>query len=127
MLQVEADGRLVTIFSAPNYCDQMGNEGAIIRIGKDLECKYRQFKAVPHPQVRVAPPPVASSLHALTIAAGSADGVCRRRRLHEFVPIAAVSSVALRIKKIKFETLAIFAAVHMLLLSACLLLTRALM
>ena len=57
MLQVEADGRLVTIFSAPNYCDQMGNEGAIIRIGKDLECKYRQFKAVPHPQVRVAPPP----------------------------------------------------------------------
>jgi hypothetical protein len=50
-LQIEADGRLVTIFSAPNYCDQMGNEGAIIRIGKDLECKYRQFKAVPHPQV----------------------------------------------------------------------------
>ena len=50
-LQIEADGRLVTIFSAPNYCDQMGNEGAIIRIGKDLECKYRQFKAVAHPQV----------------------------------------------------------------------------
>ena len=62
MLQVEADGRLVTIFSAPNYCDQMGNEGAIIRIGKDLECKYRQFKAVAHPQV-CPPPRIIPAMH----------------------------------------------------------------
>ena len=25
------DGKCVTIFSAPNYCDQMGNKGAFIR------------------------------------------------------------------------------------------------
>ena len=26
-----ADGKLCTVFSAPNYCDQMGNKGAFIR------------------------------------------------------------------------------------------------
>ena len=37
----EADGKVVTIFSAPNYCDQMGNKGAFIRMnGKDLKPKY---------------------------------------------------------------------------------------
>lgn len=25
--EVEAEGRLITIFSAPNYCDSMGNKG----------------------------------------------------------------------------------------------------
>jgi len=25
--EVEHDGKLITIFSAPNYCDQMGNKG----------------------------------------------------------------------------------------------------
>lgn len=29
--EVEHDGQLITIFSAPNYCDQMGNKGAFIR------------------------------------------------------------------------------------------------
>jgi serine/threonine-protein phosphatase 5 len=29
--EVEAEGRLVTVFSAPNYCDSMGNKGAYIR------------------------------------------------------------------------------------------------
>ncbi len=36
-LQVEHDGRLITVFSAPNYCDQMGNKGAFVRFnGKDM-------------------------------------------------------------------------------------------
>ncbi len=30
--EVEADGRVITIFSAPNYCDQMKNKGAFIRL-----------------------------------------------------------------------------------------------
>lgn len=29
--EVTHDGRVVTIFSAPNYCDQMGNKGAYIK------------------------------------------------------------------------------------------------
>lgn len=34
---VEHDGKCITVFSAPNYCDQMGNKGALIRFnGRDL-------------------------------------------------------------------------------------------
>ena len=32
-----AGGRLITIFSATNYCNRWGNAGAILQIGKDLE------------------------------------------------------------------------------------------
>ncbi|KZV56291.1 serine/threonine-protein phosphatase 5-like [Dorcoceras hygrometricum] len=28
--EIEHDGKLITVFSAPNYCDQMGNKGAFI-------------------------------------------------------------------------------------------------
>lgn len=47
------DGYCVTIFSAPNYCDQMGNKGAFIRFeGKDMVPHFTQFTAAPHPNVR---------------------------------------------------------------------------
>ncbi|PXF47317.1 Serine/threonine-protein phosphatase 5 [Gracilariopsis chorda] len=49
--EVSANGRLVTIFSAPNYCDQMGNKGAFIRFKPDMEPNFVQFTAVPHPHV----------------------------------------------------------------------------
>jgi serine/threonine-protein phosphatase 5 len=55
--EVEADGKLITIFSAPNYCDQMGNKGAWIRFENDLKPKFTTFTAVPHPKV----PPMAYS------------------------------------------------------------------
>lgn len=51
--EIEHDGKLVTIFSAPNYCDQMGNKGAFITFdGKTLTPKYTSFSAVPHPNVK---------------------------------------------------------------------------
>lgn len=51
--EVEHGGKLVTVFSAPNYCDQMGNKGAFIRLdGKTLTPKYTSFNAVPHPNVK---------------------------------------------------------------------------
>ena len=49
---VEHDGRLVTVFSAPNYCDQMGNKGAIIKFNCNCEPSYVKFTAVPHPPIR---------------------------------------------------------------------------
>lgn len=49
--QVEAGGQLITIFSAPNYCDSMGNKGAFIRFGTDLKPKFTKFAAVPHPTI----------------------------------------------------------------------------
>lgn len=36
--EVEADGKVITIFSAPNYCDQMKNKGAFIHFkGSDMK------------------------------------------------------------------------------------------
>ncbi|CAG9321204.1 unnamed protein product [Blepharisma stoltei] len=50
--EVEANGRVITIFSAPNYCDQMGNKGAFIRFkGSEMKPKFTQFSAVPHPNI----------------------------------------------------------------------------
>ena len=45
-------GKCVTVFSAPNYCDQMGNKGAFIRFGHDCVPQYTTFTHVPHPDVR---------------------------------------------------------------------------
>ncbi|KAK2510452.1 hypothetical protein Q9233_017728 [Columba guinea] len=43
----------VTVFSAPNYCDQMGNKGSYIHLrGSDLRPDFHQFTAVPHPNVK---------------------------------------------------------------------------
>ena len=50
--EVAHGGYCVTIFSAPNYCDQMGNKGAFIRFEADMVPKFVQFSAVPHPPVR---------------------------------------------------------------------------
>jgi serine/threonine-protein phosphatase 5 len=50
----EANGRVITIFSAPNYCDQMGNKGAFIRFkGGEMKPKFTQFNAVEHPKIPV--------------------------------------------------------------------------
>ena len=49
----EKIGNVLTVFSAPNYCDQMRNKGAIVKIfGKDiLDYKIIQFSWVKHPNV----------------------------------------------------------------------------
>lgn len=49
---VEHGGKTITVFSAPNYCDTMGNKGAFIHFDASLEPKFTQFSAVPHPEVR---------------------------------------------------------------------------
>ncbi|GMH35961.1 hypothetical protein BSKO_03829 [Bryopsis sp. KO-2023] len=59
------DGRLITVFSAPNYCDSMGNKGAFVRFkGSEMVPHFTQFSAVEHPNVK--PMAYASSfLHGL--------------------------------------------------------------
>jgi serine/threonine-protein phosphatase 5 len=54
---VDHDGKCITIFSAPNYCDQMGNQGAFITFSasNNFEPVFTQFSAVPHPNI----PPMA--------------------------------------------------------------------
>ena len=52
--EIEHGGYCITVFSAPNYCDQMGNKGAFIRFrGDDMSPQFTTFEAVPHPPVRV--------------------------------------------------------------------------
>ncbi|XP_075982644.1 protein phosphatase D3 [Anticarsia gemmatalis] len=47
------DGKCITVFSAPNYCDTMGNLGAFITMnGKDLKPNFTTYEAVPHPDVK---------------------------------------------------------------------------
>ncbi|TID19951.1 Metallo-dependent phosphatase [Venturia nashicola] len=50
--EVEHDGRCITVFSAPRYCDSTENKGAFINIESDYKLKYTQFDAVPHPPIR---------------------------------------------------------------------------
>jgi len=49
---VEHGGKTITVFSAPNYCDSMGNKGAFIHFEEGCEPKFTQYEAVPHPNVR---------------------------------------------------------------------------
>ena len=45
--EVEPCGRVITIFSAPNYCDQMKNKGAYIKFyGKDMKPNFTTFDCV---------------------------------------------------------------------------------
>jgi serine/threonine-protein phosphatase 5 len=49
---VEHDGKTITVFSAPNYCDSMGNKGAFIHLDATMEPRFTKFEAVPHPNVK---------------------------------------------------------------------------
>ena len=55
--EVDHAGKCITVFSAPNYCDQMGNKGALIKfdLANNMKPEFTQFDAVPHPHV----PPMA--------------------------------------------------------------------
>ena len=50
--QVIHNGKLITIFSAPNYVDQMGNKAAFIRLDKTYKPDFVQFEAQKHPPLR---------------------------------------------------------------------------
>lgn len=50
--QVLHEGKCITVFSAPNYCDQMGNKGAYIVFDKSIEPKICMFSESPHPDIK---------------------------------------------------------------------------
>lgn len=49
---IDHGGQCITIFSAPNYCDTVGNQGAFITFkGDTMKPQFTQFTSVPHPHV----------------------------------------------------------------------------
>lgn len=51
--EYQKGGKVLTVFSAPNYCDQMGNKGAYVRFqGADMEPKITSYAHVPHPDIK---------------------------------------------------------------------------
>jgi serine/threonine-protein phosphatase 5 len=51
--QVMHDGKLITVFSAPNYCDEMKNKGGVVRIDATTNNpSFIVFDAVPHPPIK---------------------------------------------------------------------------
>ncbi|CAH6719319.1 serine/threonine-protein phosphatase T [[Candida] jaroonii] len=72
-VEEEHNGRLITVFSAPNYCDATGNKGGVVHITEntqynpenddgegfrnpDVNCPWdldiQTFEAVPHPDIK---------------------------------------------------------------------------
>lgn len=41
-----ADRRLVTIFSAPNYCGEFDNKGGVLYVDEDLKCHFKIIKPI---------------------------------------------------------------------------------
>ena len=40
---------VITVFSAPNYCDKYGNDAAVMTVHKSGELSYKKYSAVEHP------------------------------------------------------------------------------
>uniref|UniRef100_A0A6G1SFD1 protein-serine/threonine phosphatase n=1 Tax=Aceria tosichella TaxID=561515 RepID=A0A6G1SFD1_9ACAR len=62
--EVAHGGQCITVFSAPNYCDTMGNQGAIVRLeAPSLRPDFLRFDAVSHPDMK----PMAYANHLLNL------------------------------------------------------------
>jgi len=46
--EFQAHRKLVTIFSAPNYCGEFDNAGAILKVSEDLVCSFRVIRPMSH-------------------------------------------------------------------------------
>jgi serine/threonine-protein phosphatase PP1 catalytic subunit len=48
---------VVTVFSAPDYCEEYGNSGAILKIDKDLVCSFSFVRPPPKPEPEIVRAP----------------------------------------------------------------------
>lgn len=48
-----ANRKLVTIFSAPNYCGQFENDGCLMKVAEDLTCSFMILKPKTIPEFKV--------------------------------------------------------------------------
>ncbi|KAF7703763.1 Serine/threonine-protein phosphatase PP1 [Cucumispora dikerogammari] len=61
-----ADQRLVTIFSAPNYCGEYNNEGAVMNIDEELVCSFQVLNQVKKREDLYTPNVLSSSTNVST-------------------------------------------------------------
>jgi serine/threonine-protein phosphatase PP1 catalytic subunit len=40
------NSKLITVFSAPNYCGNCGNDGVVMKVGENLECSFYIIKPI---------------------------------------------------------------------------------
>ena len=45
-----ANMKLVTVFSAPNYCGEFDNNGGILEVNEDLICKFHVINPISYKQ-----------------------------------------------------------------------------
>ncbi len=46
--EFQTDRKLVTIFSAPNYCGEFDNAGAMMTVTEDLVCSFKILRPITH-------------------------------------------------------------------------------
>lgn len=46
--EFQSERKLVTLFSAPNYCGEFDNAGAIMCVAEDLTCSFKILRPVSH-------------------------------------------------------------------------------
>lgn len=45
------DRKLITIFSAPNYCGDFENLGAVLKVDQNMKCSIEQFESIIYPNI----------------------------------------------------------------------------
>ncbi len=46
--EFQADRKLVTIFSAPNYCGEFDNAGAMMVVSREMVCSFKILRPMSH-------------------------------------------------------------------------------
>ena len=90
--EFQCERHLVTIFSAPNYCGEFDNAGAIMTVSEDLICSFKVLRPLSH---KAKFPTLFPDYNPEEIAGGSGVDIyeIQKQRLGQFeLPISDVTA-----------------------------------